>query len=217
MTDDTDPPSPLHTQQSAPHLSPFILSDPLSPPGSIYTDSTSPEPVPPPSSGKKVNFKRLWLLVTVSWIVIAALVPGLLFSVLHLLLSPVSNSKSHAPSTPSLLTSIPAPTMTPTTIIPLPIESLAIIPNHFNVTTDCQVDNGYRCTVTLIASQSLSGDISWYAYSTGITTKFNPASGILLPGQQQQVIIYIYNACPYSGSFIFSIKGNTMTIPLHCA
>jgi hypothetical protein len=162
--------------------------------------------------GRQSNFKFSWLVAAMSCIAIAAIVLGLLLFLLPSQPSPERGTQNNAQQPVPSPTSRPSSTPSPT----VSTANVTVIPNHFNVVTDCQVDNGYRCTATLISGQDTQGTLAWHASSNGVATKFSPANGIIAPGQQQQVIIYLYNQCPYTGSVIFSVAGHTITLPVHC-
>ncbi len=193
-----------------------------------------------PLAGKKVRLSLA--LVLLSLVAVTALVLGVLFATVPLLAqpkhtSPTTTTQKPIATIPKLAqptqrvtqpatTSTAATTPTPTaatipTAIPIvqgttTIAGLTVNPSHFAVQSDCQVDNGYRCTVMLYASQNVEDTIHWKGSSDGITTKFSPTSSKIKAGQQQQVIVYIYNRCPYKGTLIFSFKDEQLTIPVHC-
>jgi hypothetical protein len=87
------------------------------------------------------------------------------------------------------------------------------------VRNDCDNnDNGYSCTAILSASEDESASITWSVSSSNLETDFNPSSGSLGPGQDQQVIINIYNNCSYQGNIKFVINGmeKVITVPVSC-
>jgi hypothetical protein len=96
------------------------------------------------------------------------------------------------------------------------IQGVSILPTHFAVQSDCQQDNGYRCTVTLYAAQNSVDDLQWQASSDGVTTRFSPPDGKIERGQQQQVIVYIYDSCPYNGTLLFALGNDDITVPVNC-
>ncbi len=172
-------------------------------------------------------------LVMLSLVAVTALVLGVLFAVVPLLAQPKHNNIATTTFKPtSTSTTAAQPTRTMTHVVATPtatqistqtpivqgtatIDGLTAIPNHFAVQSDCQVDNGYRCTVTLYG-QDKEDTIHWKASSKNIATKFSPASGRLKAGDQQQVIVYIYNACPYNGTLIFTVDDEHITLPVRC-
>jgi hypothetical protein len=172
-------------------------------------------------------------LVMLSLVAVTALVLGVLFAVVPLLAQPKHNNIAATASKPTLTSATTAqptqavphvvatpaatqiPTQTPVVQGTATIDGLTAIPNHFAVQSDCQVDNGYRCTVTLYG-QNKEDTIHWKASSKNIATKFSPASGKLKAGDQQQVIVYIYNACPYNGTLIFTVDNEHITLPVMC-
>lgn len=91
---------------------------------------------------------------------------------------------------------------------------LALFPQSFSP-ANCLPDNGYRCTATLMASGP-AGSVRWQAWSQGVAARFNPASGSIEPGQQQQVIIYLPATCPASGKLIFSWNNRQLSVPWRC-
>ena len=159
-------------------------------------------------------------MILLSLIAITALVLGVLFAVVPLLAqqkhspNPTNNPKqvsSVSANTPPAADATQASAQG-TSII----QGVSILPTHFTVQSDCQIDNGYRCTITLYAAQNISDDLHWQASSDGLTTKFSPPSGKIEQGQQQQVIVYIYDSCPYSGTLLFSIGNDNLTVPVNC-
>ena len=159
-------------------------------------------------------------IILISLVAITALVLGVLFAVVPLLTQPKHNANAislptHVPSasvsTPPAANATQVSAKNTTTA-----QDVSILPTHFTVSSDCQPDNGYRCTVTLYAAHNISDDLQWQASSEGITTKFSPPDGRIEPGQQQQVIVYIYNACPYNGILLFSISNDKLTVPVNC-
>jgi len=107
-----------------------------------------------------------------------------------------------------------APEATPT---PSPIPGLTITPDHFNATIGCTFAQGrYKCIITLTLSKGHHNKLKWSVSRSGLTATFSPSQGRLRPGHQQQIILYVYNNCPHSGSLIFSLGGKTITIPWSC-
>jgi len=195
---------------------------------------------PVPSNGTprtgQAKIRLSLALVLLSLVAVTALVLGVLFAAVPLLaqpkhINPTTTTQKPASTIP--ITAQPTHGVTQTATTPTPtattiptqtpivqgtttIGGLTANPSHFAVQSDCRVDNGYRCTVTLFASQSIEDSIHWKASSDGITTKFSPASGKIKAGQQQQVIVYIYSQCPYRGTLIFSFKDDRLTLPVRC-
>ncbi|WP_376795396.1 hypothetical protein [Thermogemmatispora sp.] len=91
---------------------------------------------------------------------------------------------------------------------------LALFPQTFSP-ANCLPDNGYRCTATLMASGP-AGSVRWQAWAQGVAARFNPGSGSIEPGQQQQVIIYLPATCPVSGKLIFSWNNRQLSVPWSC-
>ncbi len=190
-----------------------------------------------PLAGKpKVRFSQA--LVLLSLVAVTALVLGVLFAAVPLLAQPKHTSPTTTTQKPIATipktaqpthgvtqattaptpthTSTPTPTQTPIVQGTTTIGGLMVSPGHFSVQSDCQVDNGYRCTVTLFALQDVEDTIHWKGSSDVLNTKFSPASGKIKADHQQQVVVYIYNQCPYKGMLIFSFKNEQLTIPVHC-
>ena len=207
-------------------------------PGSA-TSATSSTVGGVPVSGNSVvpgkpRIRLSLALVMLSLVAVTALVLGVLFAVVPLLAQPRHNSSTTTAQKPTstsapttqltqAVTQVSAtptatqiPTQTPVVQGTATIDGLTAIPNHFVVQSGCQVDNGYRCTVTLFASQDKGDAIHWKASSKNIATKFSPASGKLKAGDQQQVIVYIYNQCPYSGTLVFTVDDEHITLPVSC-
>ena len=169
--------------------------------------------------GQKVQLPLA--LAMLSLVATTALVLGILFAVIPLLAQP--KHSSNTTSIPKQIPTIPAstPPAADATQFPLiegtaTINGLSILPTHFTVQSDCQPDNGYRCTVTLYAAQDIQDDTQWQAFSDSLNTMFSPPNGTIEPGQQQQVIVYLYDSCPYNGTLVFSIEDNNLTVPVSC-
>ncbi len=157
-------------------------------------------------------------MVLLSLVATTALVLGILFSVVPLLTQPKhSPNTTGTPKQVALASTPPAAGATQASAQgTATIQGVSILPTHLTVQSDCQPDNGYRCTVTLYAAQNITDDLSWQASSEGITTKFSPPDGQLEQGQQQQVIVYIYDPCPYNGTLLFTIGNDNLTVPISC-
>ncbi len=159
-------------------------------------------------------------MILLSLIAVTALVLGVLFAVVPLLVQQKHNP--NPTNTPKQVASASANTPPAADATQASaqgtsiIQGISILPTHFAVQSDCQIDNGYRCTITLYAAQNISDDVQWQASSDGITTKFSPPDGSIGSGQQQQVIVYIYNPCPYNGTLLFSIGNDNLTVPVNC-
>lgn len=171
------------------------------------------------TSGGAQKVRLSLALVWLSLVAILALVLGVLFAVLPLLSQPKHNPSTQVSThIPSVSTRTQSTEVVPQTPVQgtTNINGLSILPTHFTVQSDCQPDNGYRCTATLYAAQSIDNNIQWQASSEGVITKFSPPSGKIEQGQQQQVIIYIYNPCPYSGTLLFAVGDDKLTVPVSC-
>lgn len=210
------PPQPLPSSSSAPTA-----------PGTGYA---APRPMAAsgiprnPSRPPRTRSKAVWWLIGIPGVLAALIVIFLLGAGLFAFASHSSFTTpiSSVSSTPHTITTPPSASSSPFASTPVSTATavanpyLAVIPNHFNVRNDCVVDNGYRCTAVIVASQLMSGSASWFISSSTLSSKFSPASGVLYANQQQQVIIYLYNACPYSGSLMFSTSRGNVTVPVVC-
>ncbi|TMD86679.1 MAG: serine/threonine protein kinase [Chloroflexi bacterium] len=111
-------------------------------------------------------------------------------------------------------TAISLPTATPT---PIPFSVLKVTPSSFQLSQDClKQGSHYTCTATLLLSQNYQGNLQWSASGSGANTNFSPPEGILSPGQQQIVTIFLPRACPLAGSISFSTNNGVTTIPWSC-
>jgi len=111
-------------------------------------------------------------------------------------------------------TAISLPTATPT---PIPFSVLKVTPSSFQLSQDClKQGSHYTCTATLLLSQNYQGNLQWSASGSGANTNFSPPEGILSPGQQQTVTIFLPRACPLAGSISFSTNNSVTTIPWSC-
>lgn len=129
--------------------------------------------------------------------------------------APSSTPTHQTAPVPSLQPSpTPSPTPSPS---PTPVPGLIVTPGQFNAQSDCSFQkHSYICYAILALPQSAGGNISWSASSSGLNqVSFSPSAGVLSPGQQQQVVIYVRSNCPITGSLIFS-GGNTVTVMWSC-
>jgi hypothetical protein len=193
---------------------PFAAPDAPTVPGGGYPTQVVPAPGTP---RRPANNKAVWWVAGIAGALAVMIVIGLLGTGLFASSSRNNSNvpSAHVSSTPRGKVSSSSPVSSTSTPVPAATTYLAAIPNHLNVPTDCQVDNGYRCTVVIVASQLMPGSASWVA-SSSLSSKFSPASGVVYPNQQQQVIVYVYNTCPYSGSVVFSTNGGTIAVPVVC-
>jgi len=72
------------------------------------------------------------------------------------------------------------------------------------------------CSVLLQLSPNASGNLRWSATDSGIIAFFIPSKGILSPGQQQSIIVYVDTSCPRAAFLIFSTKNGKIAIPWNC-
>jgi hypothetical protein len=157
--------------------------------------------------------RRLEVVVLVTRIVMAIIIV-LFFLVFPRIVLPKSTLHATLQLSAGVVATAPVAVATAT---PLPIPGLTIIPDHFNATTGCTFAQGkYRCIITLTLSKNHHNKLKWSISRSGLTATFSPAKGRLRPGHPQQIVIYIYNDCPYSGSLIFSTGGKTLSIPWRC-
>lgn len=123
-------------------------------------------------------------------------------------------TRKPAPTSKAAPTTVPLPTTTPT---PTFSSVLEVTPSSFQISKDCSKQgNHYVCTATLLLSQNYQGNVRWSAWGSSANTNFSPPGGILSPGQQQMVTIYVPRACPLAGSFSFSTNYSVTTIPWSC-
>jgi len=167
----------------------------------------------PPANGFPA---RKWKLsAMVAWTLVAVLVSTLLFFFAQSALGALGTQRGQVTATPSPVTTVNHKPNTNAGPIQN-VGALAITPGNIQVTKDCQVDHGYRCTITLMAAKGQTSAQSWEADAQNLRTKFHPKNGTLQPGQQQQIILYVYNQCPYTGQIDFTVDDSTASIPLQC-
>jgi len=146
--------------------------------------------------------------------VLMVIIIGLLFLLFSRFVLPKSSIHVTPQLPAGMAATATAPVATPT---PSPIPGLTITPDHFNATKDCTFARGrYRCIIRLAWSKDHHNTLKWSITRGGLTATFSPSKGRLKPGHQQQIVLYVYNACPHSGSLIFSIGRKTITIPWSC-
>jgi hypothetical protein len=201
----------------------------------LVTYASAMQAVPPVTRGRigrgprsaNQGSRYLWLAITISSIVIVAMLIGISSFALPSILAP----RTTAHVTPQAPVGGPAvapspqssPKATPTakpppTPKPTPAPGLIVTPSQFSAETDCTRHGPwYTCSATLSAPQSNQGHLAWSASSSGLDqVSFNPSVGVLSPGQQQQVSIRVRSNCPNAGSLIFSGGGRTVTVPWRC-
>jgi len=144
-------------------------------------------------------------------VILATRIVMAIIIVLFILVFPrIALPKSTPHATPKLSAGVVATT-------PVPIPGLTIIPDHFDAATGCTfAQSRYRCVITLTLSRNYHTKLKWSISRSGLTATFSPSKGSLLPGHLQQIVVYIYNDCPHSGSLIFSMRGKTISIPWTC-
>ncbi len=163
------------------------------------------------SGGQSSRLLGVVILVTR---ILMVIIIGLFFLVFPRVVLP----KSTIHPTPQLPAGVAATaTVAVATPTPSPIPGLTITPDHFNATIGCTFAQGrYKCIITLKLSKNHHNKLKWSVSRSGLTATFSPSQGRLRPGHQQQIVIYVYNNCPHSGSLIFSLGGKTITIPWSC-
>ena len=161
-----------------------------------------------------VQSSRLLGVVILVTRILMVIIIGLFFLVFPRVVLP----KSTIHPTPQLPAGVAATaTVAVATPTPSPIPGLTITPDHFNATIGCTFAQGrYKCIITLKLSKNHHNKLKWSVSRSGLTATFSPSQGRLRPGHQQQIVIHVYNNCPHSGSFIFSLGGKTITIPWSC-
>jgi hypothetical protein len=192
----------------------------LPPTSNIYgspPDPTMAIPLPANSrmrAGRKPSVVRvIWWFVLVGVVVASAIVVALFL--------PAVLTQQNQQGVVASTTAIAQPTPTMVQPTPTPISKtlndITFTPGQFLLTTDCQFDNGSRCTLTLQASSALQTRAVWLATAQPKTSiQFNPHQGTLRRGQQTQLIIFVKGTCPYQGSLLFTVKGEHLTVSLHC-
>jgi hypothetical protein len=157
---------------------------------------------------------RLLGAVVLATRILIVVIIGLFFLVFPRIVLPKSTLHATPQLSAGVVATAPVPVATAT---PLSIPGLTIIPDHFNATRGCTFAQGrYRCIITLTLSKNHHNKLKWSVSSSGLTATFSPSKGRLGPGHQQQIVIYIYNDCPHSGSLIFSVGGKTFSIAWSC-
>ena len=175
-------------------------------------------------SQKHTRFSRnTWLLILPIGIALIAIVLGLLVIPVSASWLPQIAAKTTPRSvasqpTTAVPTSVPTPLPTPTAIDAnaASTNGVSVTPNSFDIQNDCQPDNEYRCTITLALDAGADNAVSWSASVKGVDHDFHPRRGRLEPGQQQQIIVYLYETCPIDAEFDVAMKHQHLTVPLHC-
>ncbi len=230
-SDQTMPLNIGHLPTTAPNISAPSVAVPKAEPlgasifyppiAASYPGSYQVPPVPPNGQNRARFSRGTWWLILPIGIAIIAIV-------LALLVIPVSASwlpqitaktapKSVVP-TPAAPSPIPTaiPTPTPMDTNAVSTNGVTLTPGDFNIQNDCQPDNEYRCTITLALAPDATNAVSWSASLSGVDHDFHPRRGRLEPGQQQQIIIYIYETCPIDAQFDVAMKHQHLNVPLHC-
>ncbi|HEY7417035.1 MAG TPA: hypothetical protein VH593_17745 [Ktedonobacteraceae bacterium] len=162
------------------------------------------------SSPSSSPAKKWKLSAMVAWTLVAVLALTLFFFVVQSAIGALGAPQGQPTASPTTALT-PSPTATPVQNV----STITITPSNIQVTRDCQNDDGFRCTLTLKATQG-QDSASWQAETQDLKTHFHPRAGTLQPGQQQQIILYIENRCPFTGQIRFT-GGHLMTsVSLHC-
>ena len=164
-----------------------------------------------------VQSSRLLGVVVLVTRILMVIISGLFFLVFPRVVLP-QGLQSTIQTTPQPPAGVAATaTVALATPTPSPIPGLTITPDHFNATIDCMFAQGrYKCIITLALSKDYHNRLKWSVSRSGLTATFSPAKGRLRPGQQQQIVLHVYNNCPHNGLLIFSVAGKTITIPWSC-
>jgi len=186
--------------------------------------------------------KPEWALIITSGIVLFVAIGLLLLAVLSLAHIPAIqvealklgthslNPTPHPSPTVAQPTAHPTPKPTPSptpkptpqaTPSPTPIlQMFTASPTSINASNSCvQLQNNYKCTVTLALNASYQGNLNWYTYSRNITATFSPPFGSLSPGQMVAVVVLvpIHTSCKRTGYLVFAGSGgNKVSVPWTC-
>lgn len=219
--------SALPAFPSSPKAEPLGASI-LYPPIPAAYPNSSPIPPTPLHSQNRARFSRnTWLLILPIGIALVAIVLGLLVIPVSAFWLPQNATKTASKSVASqpttaapaqIPTSVPTPVPTPTATDAnsASTNGVTVTPSSFDIQNDCQPDNEYRCTITLALASDADSAVSWSASLKGVDHDFHPRRGRLEPGQQQQIIVYLYETCPIDAEFDVAVKHQHLTVPLHC-
>ncbi len=192
-------------------------------------------------SNNPVN-KNIWIVFLGMGLIISIVILSFLFSILPSTFKPSPSQNTHiatplitvttragitptAQIKPTTVTTLPAkldPAITPSplpspTVVPTPSSLFTVSPSSFRLNSNCYKHiPRYVCLATLQLPQNIQTSLKWTASGTGAYIFFNPAKGILFPGQAQIVMIYLFNTCPNAGTLTFSSKNGAETIPWSC-
>lgn len=209
---------------SAPKVEPLGASVLYPPIPAAYPNSAQVPPIIP-TRRKRARFsKGSWLLVLTIGVAVIVVVLALLVIPVSAFWLPQNAAKTASKVVPTTAVPTPVPTIAPTAIpTPTPADAnavsangVSVTPGSFDIQNDCQSDNGYRCTVTLALASDANDSVSWSASLDGVDHSFHPRRGNLDPGQQQQIIIYLYDTCPIDAQFNVAVRHQHLNVPLHC-
>lgn len=208
----------------APKVEPLGASVLYPPIPAAYPNSGQVPPIIP-TRRKHARFsKGSWLLVLTIGVAVIVVVLALLVIPVSAFWLPQNTAKTASKVVPTTAVPTPIPTVAPTAIpTPTPADAnavsangVSVTPGSFDIQNDCQPDNGYRCTVTLALASDANDTVSWSASLNGVDHSFHPHRGSLDPGQQQQIIIYLYDTCPIDAQFDVVVRHQHLNVPLHC-
>jgi hypothetical protein len=197
--------------------------------------ATGQPPITPFYAPEKLRPRRssafgMWLLALIAGIFVIGLVFGLLLDPIAAAglqkiitgntTGKTASQQAATASTPAVPTPATVPTQVPTPV-PTPagaaVNGVTVSPAQLDMQRDCQLDNGYRCTLTLTLAPQASNTVSWSASVDGVDSQLHPHRGKLDPGQQQQIIMNVDDgACPFDASFNVTVQHQQVSIPLHC-
>ncbi len=147
----------------------------------------------------------------------AATVPALNPVSTPILLPLPTPTSTPAPSPLPTVTPTPSPTPTPVvTPSPTPTSSLIVTPTSLHAASCQRVGAYYLCTLLLQLPSTHSGSLRWSASSNDGFASFIPARGVLSPGTQQRVSVYVLSPCPHPGQLSISSKEGKVNIPWTC-
>ena len=116
-------------------------------------------------------------------------------------------------------TSVPVttPTQVPTTrpAVPTstpaanaPVLTINVTPTSLTP-ANCEVDSGYRCTLTVLLYSTGQANLNWKANSTSLPMQINPSNGVGTAGKSFQVIVYITSSPGQRCNLIFTLTSSS--------
>jgi transcriptional regulator with XRE-family HTH domain len=91
-----------------------------------------------------------------------------------------------------------------------PVLSVKITPGSLTP-ANCQVDSGYRCTLTIMMYSSGQGSLNWQMSSSSLPVHFNPSNGVEASGTTFQVIAYIQSSPGENCRLLFTLTSSSST------